>query len=120
MQSHGKGQVMANNVYKFPGSEGAQEALNAVPESAPLKAPSGPGATKKAFSGAVKVLWVVVALVWPVLRWLLALDVVFQGVLMLWHWDTPGSHAGWTFALHFAALVALTFFVSVFKPKGVK
>ena len=54
MQSHGKGQVMANNVYKFPGSEGAQEALNAVPESAPLKAPSGPGATKKAFSGPLR------------------------------------------------------------------
>ena len=108
---------MAN---KFPGGEGAREASNAVPESAPHKAPSGPGTTKKAFSGVVKTLWFVVALIWPFLRWLLALDVVFQGLVMIWHWDTPSSHAGWTFFLHFAALVALTFFVSVFEPKGVK
>lgn len=111
---------MANNVYKFPGRAGAPEALNAAPEPAPKKAPRSPDLAKKSFSGGVKVLWFVLALVWPVLRWLLALDVVFQGMLMLWHWDTPGSHAGWTFFLHFAALVALTFFVSVFKPKSVK
>jgi hypothetical protein len=111
---------MANNVYKFPGTEGAQVAPDVVPESGPQKAPSGPGVAKKSFSWVVKVLWFVVALIWPVLRWLLALDVVFQGALMLWHWDTPGSHAGWTFSLHFAVLVALTFFVSVFKPSGVK
>lgn len=111
---------MANNVYKFPGGRGVQETRNVAPETAPKKPSNSPEMAKKTFSGGVKVLWFVVALVWPVLRWVLALDVVFQGVLMLWRWDTPGSYAGFTFSLHFAALVALTFFVSVFKPAGVK
>lgn len=111
---------MANNVYKFPGGDGARKPLSAAPEPAANKAQGHPGVARKAASGVVKTLWFVVALVWPFLRWVVALDVVFQGLVMVWHWDTPGSHAGWTFALHFAVLVALTFFVSVFKPQGVK
>ncbi|MGC6373669.1 KleE stable inheritance protein [Pseudomonas sp. S2.OTC.A_B10] len=111
---------MTNNVYKFQRGDGSRKALNAAPEPVTDKAPSRSGLAKKAASGIVKTLWFVVALVWPFLRWVIALDVVFQGLAMVWHWDTPGSHAGWTFALHFAVLVALTFFVSVFKPQGVK
>lgn len=111
---------MTNNVYKFPGRDGVRVTRNSVPDPAPAKKPSGPGVGNKFLSGMVTTLWFVLALVWPVLRWLLALDVVFRGVLMAWHWDTPGSYAGWTFVLHFALLVALTFFVSVFKPKSVK
>lgn len=109
---------MANNVYKFPGSEDSRAAVKAPPKPEPVKAPHKPRATKKVFSGCVKVLWLMVVLVWPFLRWIMALDVVFRGLLMVWHWDTPGSHAGWTFLLHFAALVAVTSFVSVFKPKA--
>ncbi|MBD8828989.1 KleE stable inheritance protein [Pseudomonas sp. CFBP 13602] len=112
---------MANNVFKFPGGQVAREALKSPPaDAAPKKPQDSPGVAKKMSSGIVKVLWLATALVWPVLRWLLALDVAFQFALMVWHWDNPASHAGWTFALHFAVMVALTFFVSVFKPKDVK
>ncbi|WP_146151482.1 KleE stable inheritance protein [Pseudomonas sp. R9.37] len=111
---------MANNILKFPGSDGVPVARSAVNEPAPAKAPRSPATGKKFFSGVVTALWFVLALVWPVLRWIMALDVVFRGVAMAWHWDTPGTYAGWTFVIHFAAFVALTFFVSVFKPKGVK
>ena len=68
--------------------------------------------------GLVKVVWVVAVLVWPVLKWVVTLDVLFQFVRMLYHWNTPGIFAGWTFMLHFAVLTALTYFVSMYKPKG--
>jgi hypothetical protein len=71
------------------------------------------------FADVVKVLWIVAVLVWPMLRWIVALDVVFQFLRMLWHWHTPGIHAGWIFLLHFGVLTALTYFVSLYKPKEI-
>ena len=70
-------------------------------------------------AGVIKTLWVMTILVWPFLRWVAALDVVLQFVRMLWKWDTPGAYAGWTFLLHFGVLTAFTYFVSVYKPKGI-
>lgn len=112
---------MANNIYKFPGGESARQSLHAAPARAENEsAKAVPGAGRKTLSVAVKTLWIVAALVWPVLRWIMALDVAFQALLMVWHWGTPGNGAMVTFLLHFAALVGMTFFVSVFKPKSVK
>ena len=68
--------------------------------------------------GLVRGLWLVVVLAWPLGRWVIGLDVAYQFVRMLWYWDEAGVHAGWTFVVHFAVLVALTYFVSIFKPKG--
>ena len=66
----------------------------------------------------LKAVWVTTVLVWPILKWVIALDCVFQLVRMIYHWNTSGMYAGWTFMLHFAVLTALTYFVSVYKPKG--
>ena len=63
-------------------------------------------------------LQIVVALLWPLLKWVLAIDVTWQLVRMLYFWQTPGVHAGWTFLAHFAVLVALTCLVGVHRPKG--
>lgn len=66
----------------------------------------------------VKGLWVLTVLVWPILKWVVSIDCVFQFVRMMYHWNTPGVHAGFTFLVHFAVLTALTYFVSIYKPKG--
>lgn len=63
--------------------------------------------------------WILFVLVWPVARWIIAIDVFIQFVRMMIHWSTPGMNAGWVFLGHFAVLVACTYFVSVFRPKGV-
>lgn len=63
-------------------------------------------------------LWVVTVLLWPLLKWIVALDCVFQLLRTVYYWDTRGVHAGWTFMLHFAVLTGLTYFVSVYKPRG--
>lgn len=69
--------------------------------------------------GVVRFVWVVVVLVWPVLKWIVSLDVFFQFVRMLYHWKTPDMYVGWTFLVHFSVLTALTYFVSAYKPKGI-
>lgn len=62
--------------------------------------------------GVVNTLWTVLVLVWPILRWIIGIDVFIQGLRMWWHWHTPGTHAGITFLIHFAVLCALTYFVA--------
>lgn len=70
-------------------------------------------------SALLRWVWIITALLWPVLRWVVAIEAFLQMLRTMYYWNTPGMHAGWTFALHFAVLVALTYFVSVYKPKGV-
>jgi hypothetical protein len=84
---------------------------------APKVAPPTPD-TAGIGAAVVKGLWVVTVLIWPILKWVVSIDCFFQLIRMIYHWDTPGVHAGFTFLAHFAALTALTYFVSVFKPKG--
>lgn len=64
--------------------------------------------------------WYCTVLIWPVLKWVVSLEVFFQFVRMIYHWNDAGSYAGWVFFAHFLALTALTYFVSNYKPKPVK
>lgn len=74
-----------------------------------------PGLTAAVLKG----VWVVTVLVWPILKWVISFDCALQLVRMIYHWETPRVYAGWDFLLHFAALTALTCFVSLYKPKGI-
>ena len=70
------------------------------------------------FAALIRCLWVVVVLVWPVLKWLISVEVFFQAIRAIYYWDKPDVHAGWTFLLHFAVLTIITYFVSAYKPKN--
>lgn len=101
------------NIINFP--RRAKPAIEDVPKGA---TPS-PTLVKTGIGAAVlKAVWVVVVLVWPILKWVVALDCVYHLIRMMYYWNTPGVHAGFTFLLHFAALTMLTYFVSVYRPKG--
>jgi hypothetical protein len=63
--------------------------------------------------------WHCIVLAWPVLKWIFSLEVFFQFVRMICQWNDAGSYAGWAFSGHFLALTALTYFVSIYKPKPV-
>lgn len=101
-----------SKIIKFPA---IAEPPKATVQAAPAPKAQGGGI----LAGIVKAAWVVTVLVWPFLRWIVALDVVVQFVRMLWNWHTPGTYPGWNFLLHFAVLTALTYFVSLYKPKGI-
>ena len=106
-----------SNIIKFP-KEIEQPAATAPvePTAAPTAPAKAPGAGLLA--GLVKFVWVATVLVWPVLKWVLSIITFFQFVRMLYHWNTPGVYAGWSFLAYFAALTAITYFVSIYKPKG--
>ncbi len=70
-------------------------------------------------NGSVKGLWVFAVLLWPFLKWVFSIEVFVRLLMMLYHWNEPASHAGWTFALHFLGLAAMTYFVGCYKPKGI-
>ena len=104
------------NIIQFPKSDSSAHDL------APLKLQArpidGPGGGR-ILSNLVKVVWVATVLMWPVMKWVLSFDVLFQFFRMLYHWSTPGVYATWTFFLHFFVLVLLTCFVSLYKPRGI-
>ena len=69
-------------------------------------------------AGAVRTVWVLLVLVWTPLKWILSLEVLYRLLVAIYHWETVGSTAGWTFLAHFAMFSAITYFVSVYRPKG--
>jgi len=111
-----EGQVMTN-IIQFPMRGNSPPAPD--PPSPSLQPPHLDGARGKAILSLVKGVWVVTVLVWPLLKRIVSLDVLFQLIRMVHHWSTTGVYAIWTFLLHFAVLTALTCFVSLYKPKGI-
>lgn len=101
-----------SNIIKFPKAIEQTAAPEPV-RSAPAKAP-GAGL----LAGLDKFVWVVTVLLWPILKWVLSIATSFQFVRMLYHWNTPGVYAGWTFLAYFAVLTAITYYVSIYRPKG--
>ena len=88
-------------------------------ETKPVKVDSVASNERKSrslFSGLIKVIWVPIVIIWPILKWVISLDVLFQLVRMFVLWDTPGIYPGWTFGIHFGVLTALTWFVSIYNP----
>ena len=93
------------NIIKFPGK--AEAPAEVAPEPAAQEKPAPAAPRRGLFAPVVKAVWVVVVLVWPLLKWIVSIDVFFQFIRMVYHWNTPGVFAGWTFLAHFAVLVAL-------------
>lgn len=104
-------------IIKSPGK--AEATADIAPGLAAQEKPAPAALLRGLFASVVKAVWVVVVLVWPLLKWIVSLDVIFRLIRMIYHWNTPGVFAGWTFLAHFAVLVALTYFVSIYKPKGI-
>ncbi len=105
------------NIIQFP-TKGNSPPAPDPPPSSLQPTPLG-GAPGKAILSLIKVVWVGTVLVWPLLKRLVSIDVLFQLIRMVHHWGTPGVYVIWTFLLHFAVLTALTCFVSIYKPKGI-
>lgn len=105
-----------SKIIKFPGVQ--DEPVTPTP---PPEVPTKPDRRFTAAAvlrAVVRFVWVITVLVWPIAKWIISIDVFFQFLRMFYHWDTPGVHAGWTFLAHFTVLTALTYFVSLYKPKG--
>ncbi|GAB2881117.1 hypothetical protein GCM10027277_57770 [Pseudoduganella ginsengisoli] len=103
-------------VFKFPEKPGAAARLEIIkpviaPQvntPTPLSGVSDMGIPESLIKHFINALWVITLLFWPVLRWIMALDVVFQAVRM----------AGVTFVAHFLIFAAVTYFATNYKPEN--
>ncbi len=71
-------------------------------------------------SNSSKLIILPVILIWPILRWAIALDVFFQFLLIFLNWHGPNTKSIIIFILHFSVLTAVTFIVSsshIYKDK---
>ena len=63
------------------------------------------------------VLWLFLALLWPLINWLGAMDVVFQFVRAVYYANTPANHATVQALIHSVLYLLLSFFVYLYRPK---
>ena len=61
--------------------------------------------------------WLLAAMLWPVLNWIGALDVVFQCLRALYYSNTPAIHATLQAGLHAACYLLVSAFVYLYRPK---
>lgn len=108
------------NIIKFPQKDDQAGKQASVPTHDPTRESVKPTRIKIVLDKMLSFIWVMTVLVWPLFRWVLSIEVFFQMLRMIYHWNTPGVYAGWTFLLHFSVLVALTYFVCFFRLKGMK
>lgn len=81
----------------------------------PDSKPSVRSVGARAASMVVHVMWVLTVAVWPILRWVLALDVTAQLFRTLVMVAAKGAYLDWTFIAHFLIAVAFFCFVSCYR-----
>ncbi len=72
---------------------------------------------KRMMAWLLGLLWIVLALLWPLINWLGAMDVVFQFVRALYYANTPANHATVQALIHSALYLLLSLFVYLYRPK---
>lgn len=65
----------------------------------------------------VHIVWLALAIVWPIFKWLFAVDVLFQFVRAMYYHNTLGVFAGVTAMIHASLLIAITYFVEFYGPR---
>jgi hypothetical protein len=74
------------------------------------------GLSQGAWRAAVSVLYFLAVITYPFLKWIFGIDVFLQFLKMLFTWNEPHVHSGWTFLAHFGLLTAYTCFVTLYRP----
>lgn len=108
------------NIIKFPQKVSPAGKQAPVPTHDLTREPIKPTRVKIVLDKILSIVWVMTVLAWPLVKWVLSIEIFFQMLRMIYHWDTPGVYAGWTFLLHFSVLVVLTWFVDFYRPQGMK
>jgi hypothetical protein len=64
-------------------------------------------------------VWLVLVCLWPLVRWIVGIDLSFQAIRTAYYWNTPNVYeAGGIFLLHFVSFTALTYLVAIHRPAG--
>lgn len=106
---------MSAKVYKFPG----------VGKNRPLMNKNRTYESDKKYTklntsyiqNLLYVIWIVLATCWFFVKWLMALDVLYQFLRAIYYSGTPGMFAGWYALFHFGVFIAITYFVEFYGPR---
>ena len=81
-----------------------------------IKTPQSAGC-KRIMPWAIGLVWLFLGMFWPLLNWLVAMDVVFQFLRAIYYSNTPAIHATLQAAIHGALYILLSLFVYLYRPK---
>jgi len=65
----------------------------------------------------IGLIWLLLGLCWPLLKWLGAMDVLFQCARALYFSNTPLLHATLQAAVHSVCYLLISLFVYLYRPK---
>jgi hypothetical protein len=65
----------------------------------------------------IGLVWLFLGLFWPLLNWIVAMDVVFQLLRALYYSSEPAIHATLQAAIHGFLYLLLSLFVYLYRPK---
>jgi hypothetical protein len=65
----------------------------------------------------IGLVWLLLGLFWPLLNWIIAMDVVFQLLRAVYYSNTP-VHATLQAAIHGFVYILLSLFVYLYRPKA--
>ncbi len=106
---------------QFPKSDRSRTNLSVSPEAGRIQKAAinthRLNGWKKMMAWLFGLLWIVLALLWPLINWLGAMDVVFQFLRALYYANTPASHATVQALIHSVLYLLLSFFVYLYRPK---
>jgi hypothetical protein len=79
-----------------------------------------PGPSPVVIPGLVSMVWVIVMLTWPLLKRIASADMIVQSLRLLYYWNAPDVHSGWTFVLHLGAWVGAMCLMFSYTPQHSK
>jgi hypothetical protein len=66
----------------------------------------------------IELVWLLLGLLWPLLNWIIAMDVVFQLLRAVYYSNTPAIHATLQASIHGVLYLLLSLFVYLYRPKA--
>jgi Uncharacterized KleE stable inheritance protein len=64
----------------------------------------------------IAIAWLLVGMLWPLLNWMGAMDVLFQCLRALYYSNNPAIHATLQAVIHTACYLLLSAFVYIYRP----
>ena len=108
-------------LYQFPrhgrsGSIASVQSEAVKTQKGSIKTPAIAG-WKRILPWIIGLVWLFLGLFWPLLNWLVAMDVVFQLLRALYYSSEPAIHATLQAAIHSFLYILLSLFVYLYRPK---
>jgi hypothetical protein len=114
--------MKSSTIVQFP-RHGPTDAKSIDPSEITLKARKGIKKANKTnglkilLNWSLGLIWLLLGLCWPLLKWLGALDVLFQCARVFYFSNTPNLHVTLHAGIHSGCYLLISLFVYLYRPK---